>query len=208
MGELTPATPSVGPPDDRLDSWKEIAAYLSRDVTTVQRWEKREAMPVHRHVHDRKGSVYAFRAELDAWARGRSLRGAQEPNQNRTTSILGGLTAKRFLSWVLPGLGIAALLFAVPGVRLSKFLASTATNRVPPGIESLFANAKFTRLTDLDGAQTNPTISSDGRFVAFISNRSGTFDVWLSDANGGGISNLTQGRGGDMRTSACDRILT
>ena len=27
-------------PDDRLDSWKEIAAYLNRDVTTVQRWEK------------------------------------------------------------------------------------------------------------------------------------------------------------------------
>jgi hypothetical protein len=25
----------------RLESWKEIAAYLGRDVTTVQRWEKR-----------------------------------------------------------------------------------------------------------------------------------------------------------------------
>ena len=60
-------------PDGRLDSWKEIAAYLSRDVTTVQRWEKREAMPVHRHVHDKKGSVYAFQAELDAWARSRNL---------------------------------------------------------------------------------------------------------------------------------------
>lgn len=31
-------------PEDRLDSWKEIAAYLERDVTTVQRWEKRERM--------------------------------------------------------------------------------------------------------------------------------------------------------------------
>jgi DNA-binding transcriptional regulator YiaG len=39
-------------PKDRLDSWKEIAAYLNRDVTTVQRWEKREGMPVHRHLHD------------------------------------------------------------------------------------------------------------------------------------------------------------
>ena len=50
------------PPDDRLDSWKEIAAYMKRDVTTVQRWEKREGMPVHRHVHDKMGSVYAFRS--------------------------------------------------------------------------------------------------------------------------------------------------
>ena len=59
---------------DRLDSWKEIAAYVKRDVTTVQRWEKREGMPVHRHLHDRMGSVYAFREELDAWTRSRSPR--------------------------------------------------------------------------------------------------------------------------------------
>ena len=66
------------PPEDRLDSWKEIAAYLNRDVTTVQRWEKREGMPVHRHLHDRVGSVYASRAELDAWALSRNLPPAQE----------------------------------------------------------------------------------------------------------------------------------
>src|SRR5246127_2217240 len=58
---------SEKPLPDRLDSWKEIAAYLGRDATTVQRWEKREGMPVHRHQHDRMGSVYASRAELDAW---------------------------------------------------------------------------------------------------------------------------------------------
>ena len=58
MGEPIPdKVPSVTTPEDRLDSWKEIAAYLNRDVTTVQRWEKREGMPVHRHVHDKRGSV-------------------------------------------------------------------------------------------------------------------------------------------------------
>lgn len=57
--------------DSRLDSWKEIAAYLGRDVTTVQRWEKREGMPVHRHQHDKRGSVYALASELDAWRRSR-----------------------------------------------------------------------------------------------------------------------------------------
>src|SRR5688572_31744477 len=55
------------PSQDRLGSWKAIAAYVNRDVTTVQRWERREGMPVHRHVHDKRGSVYAFRSELDAW---------------------------------------------------------------------------------------------------------------------------------------------
>jgi len=78
MGAALPGTPlSERPPEDRLDSWKEIAAYLNRDVTTVQRWEKREAMPVHRHLHDRIGTVYASRAELDVWVRGRNLQ-AQE----------------------------------------------------------------------------------------------------------------------------------
>jgi eukaryotic-like serine/threonine-protein kinase len=79
MGQASPGTPlSTKPPEDRLDSWKEIAAYLNRDVTTVQRWEKREGMPVHRHLHDRMGSVYASRAELDAWACSRNPRVAQD----------------------------------------------------------------------------------------------------------------------------------
>ena len=41
MGEPSPETPiSQSAPEERVDSWKEIAAYLNRDVTTVQRWEK------------------------------------------------------------------------------------------------------------------------------------------------------------------------
>ena len=58
--------------NDTLESWKEIAAYLKRDVTTVQRWEKREGLPVHRHVHDKSGSVFALKPELDRWRRART----------------------------------------------------------------------------------------------------------------------------------------
>lgn len=60
-------------PEKRLDSWKEIAAWLNRDVTTAQRWEKREGMPVHRHAHEKRGSVYALPSELDAWLKSRKL---------------------------------------------------------------------------------------------------------------------------------------
>src|ERR1700746_1003872 len=67
MGEPVPGTqPTTRPAEDRLDSWKEIAAYLDRDVTTVQRWEKREGMPVHRHVHDKIGSVYGSLLAVEA----------------------------------------------------------------------------------------------------------------------------------------------
>ena len=60
------ATPASGGPEDRLDSWKEIAAYLNRSLSTVQRWERDEGLPVHRHQHDIIGSVYAFKPELEA----------------------------------------------------------------------------------------------------------------------------------------------
>src|SRR5205814_2457126 len=56
---------------DRLDSWKEIANYLRRDVRTVQRWEKKEGLPVYRHQHDKLGSVFAYQTELAAWFKSR-----------------------------------------------------------------------------------------------------------------------------------------
>src|SRR6266478_5859923 len=74
MPELLRPTPVPRRPmggADRLDSWKEIAAYLGREVRTVQLWEKNEGLPVHRHQHARLGSVYAFKSELDAWREAR-----------------------------------------------------------------------------------------------------------------------------------------
>jgi Tol biopolymer transport system component len=54
-------------PAGRLDSWKEIAAYLGRGIRTVQRWEREEGLPVHRLAHEKRGSIYARREELAAW---------------------------------------------------------------------------------------------------------------------------------------------
>jgi hypothetical protein len=54
-------------PSDRLDGWKEIAAYLDRDVTTAIRWERERELPVHRLPGARRSSVHAFRREIDAW---------------------------------------------------------------------------------------------------------------------------------------------
>src|SRR6202041_296010 len=76
--ELTPTFPKPHPSSHdygRLDSWKEIANYFRREVRTVQLWEKREGLPVHRHFHKQLGSVFAFRSELDAWNNQVSLKG-------------------------------------------------------------------------------------------------------------------------------------
>lgn len=79
MGELSldKSLPQVQS-ERRLDSWKEIASYLGRDMTTVQRWEKQEGMPVHRQLHQKRGSVYALSSELDAWRQSRKLRFEEE----------------------------------------------------------------------------------------------------------------------------------
>lgn len=67
LSESSFSTPSELPSAGRLDSWKEIAAYLRREVRTVQRWEKEEGLPVHRSPHKRQGRIYAYTAELDIW---------------------------------------------------------------------------------------------------------------------------------------------
>src|SRR5229473_514598 len=61
------------PPTDepRLESWGEIAAYLRREIRTVQRWERYQGLPVRRLLIGKLGSVYAYRSELDKWYRER-----------------------------------------------------------------------------------------------------------------------------------------
>ncbi len=64
-----PGTPKglSGSEPDLLDSWKQIAAYLQRDVRTVMRWEHARELPVHRLPGGPRGAVYALRSELEAW---------------------------------------------------------------------------------------------------------------------------------------------
>jgi hypothetical protein len=70
---------------ERLDTWKEIACYLNRNVRTVQRWEAVESMPVHRHLHAKSGSVHAFMSELEAWRKKRSYCGPYGSGQTRSS---------------------------------------------------------------------------------------------------------------------------
>jgi TolB-like protein/Flp pilus assembly protein TadD len=70
--DIPPSGATPGPkgsplPEKKLVSWKEIAAHLGREVRTVQRWENTEGLPIHRHEHQKKSTVYAYAGELDAW---------------------------------------------------------------------------------------------------------------------------------------------
>ncbi|MDR3677548.1 MAG: hypothetical protein P4N24_18835 [Acidobacteriota bacterium] len=58
-------------PEDRLDGWGKIAAFLGRGVRTVQRWEKEGALPVRRLFKHRRSLVHAYHDELKLWLRAR-----------------------------------------------------------------------------------------------------------------------------------------
>jgi Tol biopolymer transport system component len=192
MGETFPDTASSAkPPEDRLDSWKEIAAYLNRDVTTVQRWEKREGMPVHRHVHDKMGSVYASRAELDAWARGRNLSTAIENGNHAPSPSPAALPSRSAISTYISRRTIVLPLTAVIAalaIGILFWLHKTEYFWRNP-----IAGARFQAVTDFDGVAEAAAVSRDGHFVAFLSDRDGQMDVWVTQAGSGEFHNLTRG---------------
>ncbi len=106
---------------ERLDSWKEIAAYLKRDERTVRRWES-EGLPVHRKIHKKQASVFAFPAEIDAWWNsGRERLEAESPPKEEIAAAEPGRTWRRKSVWIL-ALGGAVILasvfaFNVAGIR-------------------------------------------------------------------------------------------
>jgi Tol biopolymer transport system component len=196
----------------RLDSWKKIAVHFNRDVTTVQRWERRESMPVHRHVHDKQGSVYAFRSELDAWWESRrgtlpdSGDSAPEPllSPPLVQSPPGspkvppaseeaadpGVRATGFNRMIKRPLGLAATIAAVlllvyAALRFSYPAGETSRNPL--------ANATVTRLTDWPGIEQAAEISRDGRWASFLADHDGHMDAWLTEIGSGSYRNLTRG---------------
>ena len=191
MGEPSHGTPpSMRSPDDRLDSWKEIAAYLNRDVTTVQRWEKREGMPVHRHLHGRMGSVYASRAELDAWAQGRNLPAAQD---NRDDAAAANAPPPPHSAISRSRRRRTVILLLVAAVTSLAIGTSLWFQRMEIFWRSPIAGARFQTVTDFGGVEQAAAVSRDGHFIAFLSDRDGQTDVWVTQVGSGQFHNLTRG---------------
>jgi TolB-like protein/Flp pilus assembly protein TadD len=83
---IEPRPADTRPANDRLDSWKEIAAYLRKEVRTVQRWEKSSDLPVRRLAHAKTGTVFAYKSDLDAWWRDSQTKLESEENTTDTHS--------------------------------------------------------------------------------------------------------------------------
>ncbi|MBV6431659.1 MAG: Protein TolB [Bryobacteraceae bacterium] len=135
-----------------LESWKEIAGYLGKSVRTVIRWEKTEGLPVHRHQHEKKPSVFAYRSEVDQWWSGRraALEGSSCPVPSRWE-----LFRYRWLA--------LAVIAVLAGITLYRLAGREAPLSTPPGLEVL---------TSYAGNQVLPALSPDGGRIAFTWNGS------------------------------------
>lgn len=191
MPESLPARPAETP----LESWKEIAAYLQKDITTARRWEKREGLPVHRHSHEIRSSVYAYPAEIDRWRAAR--RAVPEiipapPIWRRLVTPAFAVTL--MLCLVMVGNGLRPqVAFADQAGQVRTMLCSgpECDGRISPdgkslsirvngglGIRELAANKVRTLVAPEEGTYVSKGVfSPDGSRIAYARRPEGRFDA-------------------------------
>ena len=165
MGDHPDAQPTPSPvqaPEGRLDSWKEIAAYLGRGIRTVQRWEREEGLPVHRLVHEKRGSIYARREELAAWWESRRLTlAAPSPSDAVEAPVAPRLERVTFTtaltSW--PALSSDA--------RLIAYVSDAGQDGTTPQIWSQQIGGAALRLTNGERQYSHLSFSPDNTRILF-----------------------------------------
>ncbi|HET8549063.1 MAG TPA: hypothetical protein VFL57_13695, partial [Bryobacteraceae bacterium] len=160
----------------RLESWKEIAAYLHRDVSTVRRWEKEEGLPVHRHEHRERSTVFAIPEELNAWRDSRrpEPQSSSAPSTVRRAIIAAALTLTLLTSgWALWRAGLFRLPY--PLVEAAEPRSQTSLRKVWSGSDVYNVGA----------------VSPDGRYLAAADRDSG--DLIIREINTGATRRLTGG---------------
>lgn len=106
----------------RLNSWKEIADYVGKDVRTAMRWAKSDGLPVRRVAGGRGRSVFAFTGEIDIWLEGDTIgrleqsAGAQDEARDRRGPAEPGPV--RRVRMLVP-VTLAALAAGVAGFAIS-----------------------------------------------------------------------------------------
>jgi len=163
---------------DRLDSWKEIADYLMRDVRTVQRWESSEQLPVHRILHRKRSTVYAYKKELDIWME------EKEPLLgNNGESRIHYL--KRRLSENYPAL---IIIIIISGAALATILYQNWDNQYPED-----QSYSAIPLTSYEGREEHSALSPGGDQVVYSSNKdnSNQFDLYVEQIETRSLLRLT-----------------
>src|SRR6478736_9664922 len=165
----------------RLDSWKEIAAFLRRGIRTVQRWEREEGLPVHRLAHEKRGNVYARRDELAAWWESRRRTLVAQPEVTDTDSRSE-----------VPRLERATLTSALTGwpalssdARLLGFVSDGGVDGTTPQIWIQQIGGSTLRLTTRECEYSHLSFSPDGTRIIFTATDGAAQHVYEMPTLGG-----------------------
>ncbi|MBD3873261.1 MAG: tetratricopeptide repeat protein, partial [Acidobacteria bacterium] len=110
--------------DDLLQSWKEIAAHLGRSERTCRRWETEFRLPVHRMDGSARGSVFAYKSELDRWM-DEILHEEEEPSSVTSRPRRAKYMALILALSVVIALALAVVVFRIGRPELESPLSST-----------------------------------------------------------------------------------
>ncbi len=145
--------------DDRLESWKAIADYFGKSQSCVRNWERVEGLPIHRQEHLKRGSIVAYKSELDAW------------RASRTTELLDApvpleAPAIRPRYWFVGAAGVLTLGCAVILIAAKPFV---------------FTDSHESTVTSSPGSEEQISFSPDG--MSFVYGKDGRA-VLLEDGRG------------------------
>lgn len=133
-----------------------------------------------------KNGARRFQSASDLAFAIESLSGISSGTSPGTSSVMGVPQPKSRRAWV-PWVIAAALLMGAAVWETFRPVAAPANP---------LEKAHFTRVTDFESVEA--AISQDGKFVAFISDHDGPYDVWLAQVGTGRLVNLTQGKVGPL----------
>ena len=167
----------------RLNGWKAIAGYFGRDRTTVARWARERALPIHNIPGGQQKSVFAFEHELADWQTRNSLTEPMVRDVPPSAAVAEPEGPRpRWQAWLIGG--GAAVALSTAALVYSQSLPAFAIWQVSPDASVL---ADYVAARDAWGRRTPADIrfairlyeSVIRRAPEFAPARAGLAEAWL-----------------------------
>jgi len=110
-----------------LDSWKDIATYLGRNIRTCRNWERDLGLPIHRLDGSPRSHVFAYAGEIDAWREMKGRLPGNGKSESGEPAARDGTPAPKIVpirrsvrAWMVVGLVAGPLLAIISAVLVTR----------------------------------------------------------------------------------------
>ena len=105
----------------------------------------------------------------------------------------GSSRRSKFWKYAGSGIGIAAMC----GILILIWKYGGVSSRRPSTVD--LSAVSLTQLTNDPGYEGEPTFSPDGETIAYVSNRSGNFEIYIQQVSGGAYRNISENPADDVQ---------